>query len=117
MKRPLQTRQINGNAFGEDLIILNTNQERDEWGELVPAAVVKTSTKCSTNPISADDERLGDLQESGVRLEGVREFFTVEPLDVRKKQEIEWMGEKYIAVQTANWGHFNATIGIRKEVQ
>ena len=127
IKRPThsRTRPITKSMFEDAVTIVRVDTVRNRHGETTTNETMRDS-KCSTNPISADDERLGDLQKSGVRLTGLREFFTTEPMNVDSKDEFIWDDGKpaphggpkrYVSVQTADWGYFQATIAALKEEQ
>ncbi|MBF2753943.1 MAG: hypothetical protein ISN29_01605 [Gammaproteobacteria bacterium AqS3] len=96
---------------------MRVNDSRNKHGEPQESRQTLDPTKCSTNPIAADDERLGQLQQSGVRLVGLREFFTQEPMSVDSKDEFLWDGKYYVAIQTADWGYYHSTLAALKEGQ
>ena len=120
----LQTRQYTGTAFGEPVTFVRAGEgsydENDEW---VPGPETRTAMMMATAPGSAVQRQ---LEDSGVRLENVRVFWTSElQADAVRTGDspasadrIVYLGTTYRVFDVDPWGDGTRVIyGAREDPQ
>ena len=126
----LVSRQMGGRAFSEPLVILRTSGARDKTGEWTETET-REETTCATAPAGTSGSsggRVRQLMEGGVRLDAMRDFWTVEDLRPAVEEAsdgtggsagdiVVFEGERYRIDSTARWGGFSESLGIRQEGQ
>ena len=125
----LTTRQPTGRAFGEAAKLRRPAvQVFNEYGELADPQPDPTVTdiKCATAPYSfGQSARLRELGVDGVRLSGMRQFWTATPVhsarDNTDGDVIEYPvpdGERWRVLNVQAWGpHLYEALAVRQEPQ
>lgn len=102
--------------MSEPVVIRRREQVRDRRGR-TSESFTEVATRCSTEPVSRTDTRIGALEADGTRLLEPRIFYTIEQVRVDKRDEFLWNEQCYIAVETSDFGEYSCTIAQRIEGQ
>ena len=95
----------------------------NEFGEPTSAELAVSITCATAPPSQRDDKRVRELQESGVALEAIRMFWTVQtPRPVGDDSVGDIIvypvgGERWRVRSVADWGGFSECVCVRVEGQ
>ena len=118
----LTARQIRGRMFGTPAALVTVTTTVNDFGEASDSEASVDIT-CATAPPTMQDARVRELQESGVALEAMRQFWTVEtPRPVADDSQGDIIvyprnGERWRVRAVGDWGGFSDSIAVRIEGQ
>ena len=86
INRKFLSNRIVGSMFGEDAVLIRLGTPvKNEHGEVIESPPTETKIRVATNPASGSSSRVNILLSGGARLEDIREFHTIEEIDVERR--------------------------------
>ena len=117
IQRPshLVSRQISGRMFGEAAILRSVTLSRDAFG--APSEIkFSRHITLATAPATGNNARVRELQEGGIELSAMRQFWLAEEVKPVAQNSagdiIDYGGDQWRCHAVEEWGGFYAVVGV-----
>ena len=114
----LDTRQVSGRTFSEEIQLYRSTGTRNEHGEWTDSETSE-EIKASVAPPNAGDSRVRELMQGGVDLSDMRLFWTATELQPQTDNSagdvLLYKNERFRVMKVSSWGTFTEALAVRQE--